>query len=233
MSFEFAHPELLWNPAQLQARLADPNLVLLDLRATAEVLHGVIPGAQHLDLYGIGLTRTTPPALLEEFVNLMRSLFAMRGVRLDRTVVLYEHNQTGSRVGRAFWLLDYLKHEDVHILDGGMAAWLRAGLPVTHDMTASSRGSLRRAARPEIHMTADELRPLLDSGEIVVWDIRDDGEYSGSNKRGGPRGGTIPGAIHLEWKHCLDAQGCVKTAPELMALLSQHGIRPEKPVVPF
>ena len=234
MQTEYKNPDLLWTPKQLHARLGDPGLMVLDVRTTAEVLEtGVIPGAQHLDLYGMGLTRATPLEVFHAWVNMMRSLLAMRGVRLERTVVLYEHKETGSRAGRAFWLLEYLGHADVHILDGGMAAWQREGLPLARSLERPPRGSLPMAPREEIHITADELAALLPGGEVQVWDTRNEKEYSGADKRGGPRGGTIPGAVYLEWTNFLGPEGCLKPVPEVAALLANHGIRPDKPVVPF
>ncbi|HEX7928595.1 MAG TPA: rhodanese-like domain-containing protein, partial [bacterium] len=69
----FPNAGLLWTPAQLKARLGDPKLALIDLRGSHAIMSGVIPGAAHFDLYGIGLTQTTPQ-LFDEFTNLMRSL---------------------------------------------------------------------------------------------------------------------------------------------------------------
>src|SRR5579863_9687842 len=90
----FPNAGLLWSPKQLQARLGDPKLALVDLRSSHELFKGVIPGAAHFDLYGIGLTSTEGP-LLDEFLNLMRSLLGLRGVGNEKTVVFYER-QTGN-----------------------------------------------------------------------------------------------------------------------------------------
>ena len=57
----FPNADLLWSPQQLHERLGDENLVILDTRATHQVLRGIIPGAAHFDLYGLGLTRTSIP----------------------------------------------------------------------------------------------------------------------------------------------------------------------------
>jgi len=127
--------QVLWTPRQLQARLGDEKLALLDVRPSHEILSGVIPGAAHLDLYGLGLTRTTPE-LFEEWIHLMRSLLGLRGVGMDKTVLIYEEHQTGIRAARAFWLLEYFGHGDVHVLDGGIAAWRAAGLGTAQEMKA-------------------------------------------------------------------------------------------------
>ena len=230
---QFENPHLLWTPQQLQARLGEENLVILDLRDTYQVMAGIIPGAAHLDLWGLGTTHTQP-AVLEEWVILMRSKFGLCGVGQDSTVVVYEHDQTGMRAARAFWYLEYIGHPQVHVLDGGYAAWQAAGLETTREMVRPRPGrGLAIEAREDIYIGADELGSLLGEADLVLVDTRSSEEHTGQNKRGGPRGGTIPGAVHLEWTRLLDGRGCLKTAPELAALFQQFGILKDKRIVPF
>jgi thiosulfate/3-mercaptopyruvate sulfurtransferase len=226
----FPNADLLWTPAQLKARLGDPRLALVDLRASHEVMGGVIPGAAHFDLYGIGLTQTTP-ALFDEFINLMRSLLGLRGVGMDKTVVFYEA-QTGTRVARAFWLLEYFGHTDVHVLDGGMEGWRAAGFGTTQQMAEPHPSSLKIKPRKELFISADELNERLAKGEVQPLDTRADDEYYGRHKRAA-RTGAIPKAVHVEWVHYLDEQGRFKPPSQLGALFRSAGITPDKAVVPY
>lgn len=226
----FPNGHLLWSPAQLKARLGDANLALIDLRPSHEIMDGVIPGAAHFDLYGIGLTQTTPQ-LFEEFVNLMRSLLGLRGVGMDKTVVFYEKT-TGNRAARAFWLLEYFGHQDVHVLDGGMDAWRAAGYETTTRMAEPRPSSLKIAPRKELFISADELNARIARGEVVPLDTRTDDEYYGRHKRAA-RAGAIPGAVHLEWVHYLDDSGRYKPPSELGALFKSAGITPDKAIVPY
>ena len=228
----FPNAHLLWTPQQLHDRLGDESLVILDVRPAHEIMGGIIPGAAHLDLYGMGLTRTTPE-LFEEFVHLLRSQLGLRGVGMDRTVAIYESHQTGIRAGRAFWLLEYFGHGDVHVLDGGMAAWQAAGYETSREMKAPRARSLHIAPRPEIFISADDLHGLLGRDDVVVLDTRSDDEHDGRNTRGGPRGGTIPGGVHLEWVNYLDDQGRMKPPAELLALFEGNGVLRDKAIVPF
>ena len=224
--------QILWSPQQLQARLGDEKLALVDVRPSHEIMSGVIPGAAHLDLYGLGLTKTTPE-LFEEWIHLMRSLLGLRGVGMDKTVVFYEEHQTGIRAARAFWLLEYFGHGDVHVLDGGIAAWRAAGLATEQAMKAPKPARLPIAPRQELFISADELNGLLAQDDVQPLDTRADDEWTGQNKRGGPRGGTIPGAVHLEWVNYLDDAGRLKPPTELSALFERHGIVRDKRIVPF
>jgi thiosulfate/3-mercaptopyruvate sulfurtransferase len=226
----YLNPDLLWTPAQLKARLGDPNLALLDLRPSHELFSGVIPGAAHLDLYGIGLTSTAPP-LLDELMNLMRSLLALRGVGQDKTVVFYEA-QTGMRVGRAFWLLEYFGHGDVHVLDGGIDAWRAAGFPTAEDLKEPHPSSFKISPRKELVISANDLRDRLAKGEVLTLDVRNDDEYYGRNQRAA-RAGAIPGAVHLDFARLFDEHGRIKPAPELAAMFQKAGITQEKAVVPY
>jgi thiosulfate/3-mercaptopyruvate sulfurtransferase len=228
----FPNAHLLWSPAQLHARLGDERLALLDVRPSHEVMTGIIPGAAHLDLYGVGLTRTTPE-LFEEWVHLMRSLLGLRGVGMDKTVVLYEEHQTGIRAARAFWLLEYFGHGDVHVLDGGIRAWREDGYETTQEMAAPRPARLPIAPQAERFVSADDLHALLGQPDLLPLDTRTDDEHYGRNTRGGPRGGTIPGAVHLEWTNTLDERGRMKPAAELAALFERHGVTRDKRIVPF
>jgi len=228
----FPNAHLLWSPQDLHARLGEENLVILDTRSTHQVMRGIIPGAAHFDLYGVGLTRTSPE-FFEQFTHLMRSQFALRGVGMDTTVVVYEERQTGVRAGRAFWWLEYFGHEDVHVLDGGIAAWRDAGFETTQEMHGPKARSLKIEPREDIFVSADELNTLLGQDEVAILDTRNADEYFGRNTRGGPRGGTIPGGIHLEWETYLDPQGRMKPPAELRTLFESNGVTRDKAIVPF
>jgi thiosulfate/3-mercaptopyruvate sulfurtransferase len=226
----YDNPDLLWSPAQLYQRLDDPNLVIIDVRASTTFARGWIPGAVHFDLYGISLNDTSPQPLAA-FRWMIQHLFAQRGVNLDKTVVFYE-GVSGMRAARGFWLLEYLGHDDVHVLDGGFHAWQAAGYPVTTEASRVSAVQFQPRVREHLIISADELHGLLGSADLAVLDTRTVEEYTGKSVRAA-RGGTIPGAIHIEWTENLDAHGAFKPAAELRAMYASAGIGPDKTVVPF
>src|SRR5687768_5082517 len=99
---------------ELQAMRQTAQPLLIDLRPADEFCRGLIPGAVHLDLWGVSLIDTSD-APLRAFMWMIGHLFALRGVSPDRPVVVYE-NDSGLRAARAFWLLEYLGHPDVRVL---------------------------------------------------------------------------------------------------------------------
>jgi thiosulfate/3-mercaptopyruvate sulfurtransferase len=136
------------------------------------------------------------------------------------------------RAARGFWLLEYLGHQDVHVLDGGFSAWKAAGLPISREMQAPKGTTFQSRPRSEIHWSADQLYAHLRDADLAIIDTRTDDEYLGKNVRAA-RGGTIPKAIHLEWVHNLDEQGAFKTGAELRAMYEACGITPDKACVSF
>jgi thiosulfate/3-mercaptopyruvate sulfurtransferase len=100
-------------------------------------------------------------------------------------------------------------------------------------MNAPKAHSLPINPREDIIISADGLNARLGEENLCVLDTRSDAEWTGENTRGGPRGGTIPGAVHLEWTHYLDGEGKFKSAAELTAMFEGLGVTRDKAIVPF
>ena len=226
----YANPDLLWTPEQLYNRLGDPNLAIIDVRAAAAYAQGWIPGAVHFDLYGLSLNDTSPQPLAA-FMWMIQHLFEQRGVHLDKTVVFCE-GITGMRAARGFWFLEYFGHTDVHVLDGGFNAWRAAGYPVTTEAPRVREVQFQPRPHESLIISADDLHGLLGASGLALLDTRTDDEYLAKNVRAA-RGGTIPGSVHIEWVHNLDADGAFKPAAELQAMYAAAGISPDKTVVSF
>jgi thiosulfate/3-mercaptopyruvate sulfurtransferase len=226
----YANPQLLWTAAELHGRLNDPTLCVVDTRTGAEYAQGHIPGAQLFDLFGISLS-DTDPAPLKAFSWMIEYLMSFRGVTNDKTVVFYSET-SDVKAARGFWFLEYFGHPDVHVLDGGMRAWQAAGYPVTHEAQMPKPTRYAATLQPQTLATYRDILKQLHSPDVVILDVRSAGEYRGTSVRAA-RGGTIPGAIHLEWTHNLDGQGRFKPAQELRAQYEALGITPDKEVVCF
>jgi thiosulfate/3-mercaptopyruvate sulfurtransferase len=227
----YVNADLLWSPQELYARLGEANLRIIDVRPThALIQQGWIPGAAHFDLFGLSLNNTAPEPL-QAFMWAIEHLLELRGVDLDTPVVFYE-DIAGMRAARGFWFAEYLGHTDAHVLDGGFNAWKAAGLPISHQMQAPKATTFRTRPRPELHWNADELYAHLRDADVAIIDTRSDDEYLGKSIRAA-RGGTIPGAVHVEWTRNLDAHGAFKGGDELRAMYEARGVTRDKACVPF
>ena len=133
----YTNPQLLISAEELMNRLDDGSICLVDVRPTHEYVEGHIPGAIHLDLFAISLSDTSEQ-VFDAFMWTIAYLFKDRGIDPTKTIVWYE-NESGVKAARGFWFCEYLGHEDVRVLDGGLGAWSAAGGEVSY-RTRSTRG---------------------------------------------------------------------------------------------
>jgi thiosulfate/3-mercaptopyruvate sulfurtransferase len=216
---------------RLLAELAGrtPPLVI-DARPAHEFARGQIAGAVHLDLWGVSLIDTSD-APLRAFTWMIGHLFSLRGVRPDRPVVVYERD-SGIRAARLFWWLEYVSHPDVRVLDGGLDAWVRAGLPLSMEPAAPTASDWHGTPAPDRLATWQQVLERIGRPDAALIDTRSDDEYYGRAVRA-RRGGAIPGAVHLEWTENLAPDGRFKSAEDLRALYSGIGVVPEREVVTY
>ena len=201
--------------------LADP--------AAGERLHaaGHVPGALHVhldrDLSGpkTGLNGRHPLPSREQAAALFGSLGVAPGVQ----VVAYDA-QGGPYAARAWWLLRWLGHREVAVLDGGWQAWQAAGGAVETAVHARPGGApypMRDAAMPTV-ATADVLAGL---GRLALVDARAPERFRGDVEPLDPVAGHIPGARLRFFKDNLGADGCFKPAAQLRAEFEAMALPPD------
>jgi len=222
---------LLVTPSELARELAGPDKpLLLDMRPAEDFAAGHLPGAIHLDLFGISLI-DTDDAPLKAFFWIIEHLLAARGVSSANPVVVYDE-RSGIRAARAFWFLEYFGHRNVRLLDGGYGAWTRASLPVTIAAAKPRQTSWTGERRAETLASWRDVNDRLGNKDTVILDTRSDAEYCGIEVRAA-RGGAVPGAVHLEWTNNLAADGAFKPLPALREMYEQAGVTPDKEVVTY
>jgi thiosulfate/3-mercaptopyruvate sulfurtransferase len=226
-----AATDLLITPDELDAELAgaSPPLVI-DGRPAEQFARGQIPGAVHLDLWGVSLIDTSE-APLRAFTWMIGHLFSLRGVSPDRPVVVYEHD-SGLRAARLFWFLEYFGHPSVRVLDGGMQAWVRRGLRVSTEPVAPKAGPWHGDPVPGVLATWQDVRSRLGRADVSIVDTRSEDEYRGRLVRA-KRAGAIPGAVHLEWTQNLTPDGTYKSPDDLRRMYASIGVTPEREVVTY
>lgn len=227
----YANPQLLIDPSELadQLQTSDTPLVL-DLRPAEAYVAGHVPGAVHLDLFGISLI-DSDPAPLRAFVWILEHLLASRGVSASRPVVVYD-DKSGMRAARAFWALEYFGHANTRLLDGGFGAWQAGGHPVSLEPAAPEVTGWTGTPEPGRIASYRDVWERLEAADAVVLDARSDGEYYGTTVRAA-RGGCIPGAVHIEWTTNLRPDGTFKSAGELQAVYEPAGVTPDKEVFTY
>jgi thiosulfate/3-mercaptopyruvate sulfurtransferase len=229
----YTNAHLLVSAEEL-AQIVDGNgsdrQLILDLRPPDAYAAGHIPGAVHLDLFGLSLI-DTDPAPLKAFMWMIEHVLASRGVDATTPVVVYD-DQSGIRAARAFWFLEYFGHPAVKMLDGGFGAWTRRGLPVTTDAAPAPTSAWTGAREKKAIATWQDVRNALGQQKTVILDTRSDGEYCGTTVRAA-RGGAVPGAVHIEWTRNLSADGEFKPAAELKKMYEEAGVTPDREVITY
>jgi thiosulfate/3-mercaptopyruvate sulfurtransferase len=151
----------------------------------------------------------------DAFIELLRGW----GVNEGTQVVAYDAHG-GMYAARLWWMLRWVGHEAVAVLDGGVPAWQAAGLPLSTDAAAPrARGGI--AAREALVTTVDVNAVLhnVEHGGRQVVDARAPDRFRGENETIDPVGGHIPGAKNRFFKDNLQADGRFKASDRLKAEL--------------
>ena len=146
------------------------DVAVLDIRAKDIYLKGHVPPAHPLDVDELAravLSAPEPPA------NTVMDLLARVPVQAHRPLVIYDNRGPGRRDGTTAWLLAYAGLPNVHILDGGFAAWsARGSRGVFMGYPMPSSGSALRASdlrpRPELRVSPDDLAGGTPAGAAVL-----------------------------------------------------------------
>lgn len=224
-------PGLLVTPAWLAARGEDASVRVVDMTTEPEdYAKAHIPGAVYLP---VDDTRIAVPAggfrlpTADEGARLLGAL----GLTPDTTVVIYD-DTGGLHASRLFFTLEVFGHRRVALLDGGIPAWRRAGLPVTREVPKVQPTRYRPAVVADRVVSAEWVRDRLDDRSVALVDARTPAEYTGADLRA-KRGGHIPGAVNVEWRQNLREDLTFKSVDELRALYTGKGVTPDKTVVTY
>jgi len=135
------------------------------------------------------------------------------GMRGSMQAVAYD-DAGGAFAARLWWMLKWLGHEQVAVLDGGLQHWIGEGHPVTHNSPVFRPGDF--AGTPVLApVTAEELLADLDRGRQLILDARTPERFRGIGETLDPVGGHIPGALNHFFRDNLDAQGRFRSCEEL------------------
>ena len=232
----YTHPEYLVEPEWLAAHADDANVVVVDCDVDAAYNRGHIPGSVVVpDNFekdpDTGRVHLMNP---EQFQAMCQRL----GIGDDTLVITYDNSQS-LYAARLWWALNTYGHSNVKVLNGGWRGWIAAVSDTRRgvglERPAPAQGVTFTPNRDEsLLVKVDELKEACSLDSAVIWDVRSDGEWDGSEPRGNQRAGHVPGAVHLEWFNVMDRQTHrFRPASEIRQLLGDHGITPDKKVYTY
>jgi thiosulfate/3-mercaptopyruvate sulfurtransferase len=226
---------------QLARALDDPRLKLFDCRfdlaapANGREAYGRghLPGAIYADLnrdLAAPVTAASGRHPLPEPESFARRLRDW-GVQSNSRVVAYDAD-TGTYAARLWWMLRWLGHDDVAVLDGGLRRWLELGLPLTQAVPAPAAGDFLARPRPGLAVDATQVRQASADASLCILDARAAERYRGEVEPIDAVAGHVPGAHNHPYASSLAAGGRFLPPGDLRRSLaaSLGGFGPERAV---
>ena len=191
------------NVQDLKNHLEDTNLVVVDTRFNLQdpteghelFKEAHIPSAVYFDL---DKDLSAPPKEhggrhpLPETKGFVRKL-ELAGIGDESSVVVYD-DSLNVFAGRMWWLLKYLGHDDVKVLDGGFSAWQEAGLETTAELPHREAATFTPRLNSEMVANIEEVKRKLDDPKTVLIDARGADRYRGDVEPMDKKAGHIPSA---------------------------------------
>ncbi|MEO7743806.1 MAG: sulfurtransferase [Usitatibacter sp.] len=217
---------MLITTEQLAGHLDDPEWVVIDTRhelmdpvkGRKAYEAGHIPGAHFMsvdeDLSGAktGKTGRHPLPDLATFAARVNEL----GIGPETQVVVYD-DAGGTFAVRLWWMLRWLGHGRVSLLDGGLPLWVQEGRPTSAPVPQARKGSF--VPKPRLGATVDVHFVARHRGDATVKliDARTGERFRGEQEPIDPVAGHVPGAVNRFWKQNLLQDGRFKTPSQLRA----------------
>ena len=228
----------------LQARLDDPNVSIVDgswylptMLADGEPRSGRkeyeaqhIPGAVFFDIDTITEPGSTLPHTLAS-PNVFSKKVGDLGISNQDTIIVYDGMGLFS-APRVWWNFRVMGAANVFILDGGLPAWLEAGLPVESGNTTIQKKSFSAIFDSASVISFDEMRKLVADETSQIADARPAPRFTGAQPepREGMRSGHMPGATSVPFSN-LAENGKLLPSDKLKTMFDESGIDLTRPVV--
>ena len=225
--------DFLLEPAELEAIIDSPHLLIVDVGDTDMFEKERIPGAVHVDYLDIvsgqpPASGTLPP------VKVLQETFSAIGLTRDHHVVAYDRDGNG-RAARLLWTLDVLAHPGSSLLNGGFTAWSNEGHPIERTAPKPvARSDYAIYVNGKSQADKDYILSKIGDTDVRLLDARSPLEFHGFDVRS-LRGGHIPGARNVNWLDTIDStrNNRFKASEELLDMLHQQGITPDKEVITY
>ena len=222
---DYAHPEWLVEAGWLVRHREDAGVVVVGLTPAEEFAAGHIPGAAQIDWPALEVIDTSD-ASLERWRGTVEEQLTALGISRESSVIVYDGGTLFA--ARLWWILHYLDHPDVRILNGGLPAWEQAGGEVATGAAAPEPAAAPYTGEPQPALLAQvsEVEAALDQPEVTIIDARTPEEYGD---------GHIPGARNLNFpRNALpEPPRRFKPAAELRAMYANFGADPKEMVIPY
>ena len=128
------------------------------------------------------------------------------GIDKNTQVIVYD-DSAGSYAARLWWMLRWVGHDSVAVLNGGFSSWKKQSLPVTSGIPHFSSTTFTGEANMEMLVESDKLQQELVHSRTLLIDVRDPNRFNGIEEPIDKIAGHIPGAINIPWKNNITEDG--------------------------
>jgi thiosulfate/3-mercaptopyruvate sulfurtransferase len=216
----------LVDPETVARHLGDPTWVIVDTRfdllapakGEEQYLAGHIPGARyaHLDRDLSGEKTGTNGRHPLPSAEQMRKRFGALGIGPSAQVVAYDAD-SGMYAARLWWMLRFMGHDRVAVLDGGFARWVREGHPSRPEREQWTPVEFRGEPHDDWRLNVDQVEGNLGTRAQLLIDARAEGRFRGEGETIDKVGGHIPGARNHFFQRNLSEDKIFKSPRELHA----------------
>ena len=230
--------ELLITPNQVQS-LPKNERVVIDTRPSWKYMLGHIPGAINLSSWKEFTLKSNdvPGQINQDKIFIVQKLRSL-GIDLQKTIIIYGDLSDKWRTdGRFFWMFEFYGFKRVALLKGGFRNWEQAGLPKKRGFGPTPKPSTLKTSNINFNrnILADQnwIAARLGTQDIALIDNREKHEFDGATPYGSPRGGHIPGALHIDWREFFTSDGNLKPRETLNSLLKSKSIQSDQKIVVY
>jgi thiosulfate/3-mercaptopyruvate sulfurtransferase len=228
-------------PEEAAIFIGHPDVRIVDARPGRQYRRSHVPGAVALEWTelkerGGGLMT----GRLDDDAQFLADIVGARGIGPQHWVIVVgDPLELWGEEARIAWVLRYLGHEKVSLLDGGMSAWVAAGFDVQRGALTMPPETYTAEINPDVLARKGDVKDFSDRSDewrTVIVDVRTTEEFRGGRgapKYGAPRSGRVPGAIHLPWQVLLDEHGQLRDREKLRELLIPRGVRPDAEIITY
>lgn len=220
--------EIIVDPQWVEEHLSE-GIVPVDARPEPFYRQAHLPGAVNLPVYVLAGTEGLPPRVEE-----LASQLGQRGIDRTAHVLVYDDGASPN-AATVLWALQYIGHQRVSLMDGGITRWRHEGRDWEYESVAPVPVEYQGAVvDPSVLARREDVMAALEAPDTVILDVRRPAEYLGLTVAA-HRNGHVPGALNLDWTNNLQrAQSGVaelKPRDELRGMYEAAGVTPDREII--